>query len=72
METKESFLNWLLKIRNDIYIEQKRPTKTIADNITEIFSIKYLYTNDMHAYLMTIISLIIVILLIVIFYSLKK
>jgi hypothetical protein len=37
LENKQSFLNWLLMIRNSIYKEQNRPQKTLNDNLTEIF-----------------------------------
>ena len=37
LESKESFMKWLLMIRNSIYKEQNRPTKTLDDNLREIF-----------------------------------
>lgn len=67
LETKENFLNWLLKIRNDIYIEQDRPIKTIKDNLNEIFSVKYLYTIEFHTTLITVLSCVVLLTLILLF-----
>ena len=67
LDTKENFLNWLLKIRNDIYIEQNRPTKTLKDNFNEIFSVKYLYTNELHTVIITVLSCVVLLVLILLF-----
>ena len=67
LESKENFLTWLLKIRNDIYKEQERPTKTLKDNINEIFSIKYTYTSELHTFFITILSVIVLLILIFLF-----
>ena len=67
LENKELFLEWLLKIRNDIYIEQDRPTKTLKDNINEIFSIKYSYTAELHTLIITTLSVIVLLILIFLF-----
>ena len=67
LDTKENFLNWLLKIRNDIYIEQDRPTKTLKENFNEIFSVKYLYTTELHTVMITILSSVVLIILILLF-----
>jgi hypothetical protein len=67
LSSKEQFLSWLLKIRNDIYKEQDRPTKTLKDNINEIFSIKYSYTSELHTFLITILSVIVLLILIFLF-----
>ena len=67
LDTKENFLNWLLKIRNDIYKEQERPIKTLKDNINEIFSIKYTYTSELHTIFITILSVIVLLILIFLF-----
>jgi hypothetical protein len=67
LESKESLLEWLLKIRNAIYIEQERPTKTLKDNINEIFSVKYSYTSELHTLIITILSVIILLILIFLF-----
>ena len=69
LESKQSFMEWLLKIRNDIYIEQQRPTKTLQDNINEIFSIKYSYSTELHTVIMTIGS---IILLLILIFAFKK
>ena len=39
LKSKESLLLWLLKIRNNIYIKQNRPTKTLTENFDEIYKI---------------------------------
>jgi len=39
LKNKESLLLWLLQIRNNIYIKQKRPTKTLIDTFDEIYKI---------------------------------
>jgi len=67
LSSKEQFLTWLLKIRNDIYKEQDRDTKTLKDNINEIFSIKYSYTSELHTVLITILSVILLLILIFLF-----
>ena len=67
LETKESFLTWLMKLRNDIYKEQNRPTKTLNDNINEIFSIKYTYTPEAYTIFITILSGIVLLILIFLF-----
>lgn len=67
LQSKESFLSWLLKIRNEIYKEQDRPTKTLKENFDEIFSIKYLYTTEIHTVMITALSLIVLFILIFIF-----
>jgi hypothetical protein len=67
LESKQLFLEWLLKIRNDIYIEQNRPTKTLKDNINEIFSVKYSYTTELHTIIVTTLSVILLIVLIFLF-----
>lgn len=67
LESKENFLTWLLKIRNEIYIEQNRPTKTLKDNFNEIFSIKYLYTPELHTIVITVVSCIMLLVLVFLF-----
>lgn len=67
LSSKEKFLTWLLKIRNDIYKEQDRTTKTLKDNINEIFSIKYSYTPELHTIFITILSVIVLLILIFLF-----
>ena len=39
LKSKESLLLWLLKIRNNIYIKQNRPTKTLIENFDEIYKV---------------------------------
>jgi hypothetical protein len=58
MENKETFLNWLLKVRNSIYIEQHRPLKTKNESIAEIFNKGY---NNYYNIIFLSISVIIII-----------
>ena len=67
LNSKENFLFWLLKIRNEIYKEQNRPEKTMKENFDEIFSIKYLYTTEIHTVMITIVSFILLIIMIFMF-----
>ena len=67
LETKEKFLVWLLKIRNEIYIEQQRPIKTLKENFNEIFSVKYVYTNELHTVLITVVLFALLLILIVVY-----
>ena len=38
MENKDTFLNWLIMVRNSIYTDQQRPLITKEDSINEIFN----------------------------------
>jgi len=67
LTNKELLLEWLLKIRNEIYIEQKRPIKKLNDNINEIFNLKYSYTVELQTIIITTLSVIILFILIIIF-----
>jgi hypothetical protein len=62
LQNKESFLKWLLMIRNSIYKEQNRPLKTLNDNILEIFENKKLKPdssiNFNYIVIITLISMI--------------
>jgi hypothetical protein len=64
LKSKEHFLAWLAKIRNEIYKEQSRPEKNIIENINEIFSVNQ-NTNN-YSILMIILSVIILIILIIV------
>ena len=39
LKSKETLLLWLMKIRNNIYIKQNRPTKTLIENFDEIYKV---------------------------------
>ena len=67
LNSKETFLRWLLDLRNSIYKEQNRQPKILDDNIKEIFSIKYTYTPELHTIVLTISSIIILLILIILF-----
>jgi hypothetical protein len=67
LETKETFLEWLLKIRNSIYKEQNRPKKILIENIDEIFMTKYSYTIEIQTLIITIFLIIILLILIYLF-----
>jgi hypothetical protein len=70
LKNKETFINWLLEIRNNIYIEQNKHIKTIKDEINEIFNI---YENNQIEYLIVILVILIIIYFIYFFYNkLKK
>ena len=60
LENKETLLNWLLYIRNEIYIEQKRKTKTLIENIDEIYNNK----NQCNYILYIFIGLLIILIII--------
>ena len=65
---KETFLNWLIGVRNSIYIEQKRPIITKKDTILEIFNSNRKYNNKYYY----IISLSVVLVIIIIFFLYLK
>ncbi len=70
LQSKQSLLNWLLKIRNEIYDENQRQKdkKTLNDNIDEIFYKRC--DNKLYIYLS--ILLLILILLIIVYKFMKK
>jgi hypothetical protein len=59
LENKESLLNWLLIVRNEIYIEQKRKTKTLIENFDEIYN-KYQNNYILYLFIGLLIILIII------------
>jgi hypothetical protein len=65
LENKETLLNWLLYIRNEIYIEQNRKTKTLIENIDEIYN-----KNQSNYILYLFIGLLII--LIIIYFIIHK
>ena len=66
---KETFLNWLIGVRNSIYIEQKRPLITKKDTILEIF---YSDNTQNNKYYYIIFLIIIMIIIIIIFVYIKN
>ena len=58
LKNKESLLNWLLGIRNHIYKNQNRPTKTLKDNFNEIFEDNNAYKNTVYIIVLIVILLI--------------
>ncbi len=71
LESKENLLRWLLKIRNDINIEQGRKIKTLQSNINEIFSTKYSYGINVEI-IVTTVGLIILVLVLIYIYKTQK
>lgn len=69
LESKENFLLWLLKIRNDISSKYNKPVKTINQNINEIFS---LHSNINNQSILMIILLFIVLFLLIILFKYTK
>lgn len=70
LKNKESLLNWLMKVRNTIYVEQKRPIITKEDTIKEIFDNSKDTTNIKNYYIVFLIGFVIlVILLYIILYK---
>lgn len=69
LESKESLLNWLLEIRNEVYVELGRPTKTLKFSIDEIFD-KSVFNCEYYSkiFLLTILLLI----FICIYYTFSK
>ena len=62
LESKENLLNWLTDIRNHIYQDTNRPTKTVQNNIDEIFQNSSYYKE----YLIIFLSVINIIFLVII------
>lgn len=59
LKNKESLLLWLLKIRNNIYIKQNRPTKTLIETFDEIYKIDNT-TKIIHIVIYTCVLLLII------------
>jgi hypothetical protein len=70
--SKENFLYWLLKIRNDIYLEQNKNTKTLKDNLNEIFTSNYSYSTNIHTVVIILSLLFLLITLIIVFKKIKN
>lgn len=63
LNSKESFLNWLIKVRNGIYADNNTPwkQKNIKETFDEIF---YSHSNNYNLFIWIFISLFLVIILI--------
>jgi hypothetical protein len=66
LENKETLLNWLLYIRNEIYIEQNRKIKTLIENIDEI------YNKNQNNYILYLFIGLLIILIIIYFIVYKN
>lgn len=66
LNSKQDFINWLINIRNEIYLDNK---ESFGDNVKQVSlsdTLNEIYTKDnSNMYLMIIISFIIIVLLIV-------
>jgi len=62
LESKDNLLNWLINIRNEIYIDNGIPQykKTIKDTFDEIF-----YKENTNTYISITISIVLLIILII-------
>jgi hypothetical protein len=69
LESKESLLIWLADIRNEVYIENGRPVKTVMQNINEIFD-KSAFTDN--KVVKMIIYIIFFIFLVCLYYNIKN
>jgi len=67
LKSKESLLLWLLNIRNNIYIKQNRPTKTLTDTFNEIYKI-----DNTTIIVQTMIYVCILLILVFIYYYLPS
>ncbi len=67
LKNKESFINWLLEVRNNISIDQNKETKNINEIINEIFN-----KNENNEIKYIIITLIILIILYFIYFFYKR
>jgi hypothetical protein len=67
LKNKESLLLWLLNIRNNIYIKQNRPTKTLTDTFNEIYKV-----DNTTIIVQTMIYVCILLILVFIYYYLPS
>jgi hypothetical protein len=71
LNNKETFINWLLEIRNNICKDQNKDTKTIDYCLNEIFNKKEEYENNEIKYFIIILIILIIIYFIYFFYKRK-
>lgn len=69
LESKESLLSWLLEIRNEVYKEQGRPTKTLKFSIDEIFD-KSIFNCEYYSKILFLV--VVFVTLIFLYYSFIK
>ena len=62
LQNKDTLLNWLIGIRNSIYVEQKRPLITKEETINEIFG-NYNYNYFKYCKIFFLIILVIFVIL---------
>ena len=70
LKNKETFINWLLDVRNNICKEQNKELKTINDSLNEIFNKQE--TDDKQEIKYFVIVLIILIIIYFIYFYYKK
>lgn len=72
LESKETFISWLINVRNEIYIEnnQREKWKTLDSTIKEIFNKNN--NNYYYEYLSIFFSIILLIILIIIFINFNE
>jgi hypothetical protein len=67
LKNKETFMNWLLDVRNNICKDQNKETKTIDEEINEIFN-----NNDNNEIKYIVITLIILVIIYFIYFFYRK
>ena len=67
LENKDTFLDWLLMVRNSIYTDQHRPIITKEDSINEIFN-----NNNLNYKLYNIIYLVIFAIIFILLFKYLK
>lgn len=70
LESKENLLRWLLKIRNDIYVDNKTPWK--QKNFNETFNEIFNNSNQNNDNYITIIFLVLVLILLIYLFEKKN
>jgi hypothetical protein len=68
LKSKETFMNWLLEVRNNICKDQNKETKTINDELNEIFDKN---ENNEIKYIIIVLVILIIIYFIYFFYKKK-
>ena len=65
LSSKENLMNWLLNIRNEVYVSQNRKQTTLINNINEIFEVH-------KSNVIVVLYFIIIIILITMFYAMQQ
>jgi hypothetical protein len=58
LKNKETFINWLLEVRNNICKDQNKEIKTINDGLNEIFNKNE--NNEIKYFIIVLVSLVII------------